>query len=236
MSSARSSAAGLDLESAAVSLDQIFATAEDPMFVRDGAARVLRANDCYTLAFLGAPASDVVGRTLYEFRPRESVDELNAMHGETLSNGASITTAMLHGRYVRVEAWAVRIEGTDGALLGRVRLPDPVAEARRRLMPAGNSASAVRLERKVADLGVLASLTMRELHLMRLLAAGSPPEDVCVHLGLTTSQLDRKMDRVGAKLGVHDPQTLRVHAYERGLHLFSDRYWNETVLPRTAGG
>jgi DNA-binding NarL/FixJ family response regulator len=82
----------------------------------------------------------------------------------------------------------------------------------------------------VADLGPLASLTRRELSLVRALARGLTVEDAAMSLHRPVREIIAVIEHAGYKLGWGDIRGVRTHAYASGLHLFTNEFFSRIVL------
>jgi PAS domain S-box-containing protein len=74
------------LEEAKDYLDSIINTIGDPVFVKDGQHRFILINDAFR-DLIGRPRQEIIGKTDYDFFPKEQVDIFLAKDEELLRNG-----------------------------------------------------------------------------------------------------------------------------------------------------
>ena len=176
----------------------------------DDAGRILFVNECAAREF-GKPTSEVLGRAYGDLLPKEFADERVAYFRRVAASGNPLV-----------------IDHTFGGCRRRTSLrpfPSDAAGNRRILMvcrPATEAdhqtpATCEVVRAKSNDLGVLSSLTPRELEILCLIGQGMATADIARHLHRSEKTVEWHRVSLGNKLGVSNRVELARIAIRSGL-------------------
>lgn len=211
-----------------LALSALLAAVTEPIVVFSAEGRVVECNES-AARLHGHLAEALRGRSLAEFMAPPMAEERSAIIQEVAQVGRPITLIERLGGYFGKTVFR-RVAGRDGwlvlatTLLGCAR---PMVEA-----ASVEPAEPARIAQH-DDPAELASLTPREMRVLRLLALGKTQEQIGKNLGRSTKTVEWHRSSIGRKLGRHTVVDLARFAVERGLLMVPEAAFSDKAALRT---
>lgn len=188
-------------------------------------------NERHARTLLGVPAEAARARTIRDFYTEAMcIEGVSRARRIVAERKPTREILMLRGMYMTNTMIPVHLTGIGPVLLTLTSTADPVRHSLMQLVDGLSPGEDATSYFPLADLGPMASLSQRQLMVLRALALGCSLAEIARGMRLGPSQLRDMLDAIDQRLGWGDERGLRTHAYAAGLHLFEDWYFQTVVL------
>lgn len=165
---------------------------------------IICTNDVAARGFKQSSADDLLGKTLYDFAPKNWVQERYGVAKLAIESGRQITFLEILGGYrlrTLIRPISIQSEGTqkDCVLVTVEKITASEFE-----YASSTKTDEMVIHANINDLGQLDALTSRELEVLALMGQGMRAKDIAKQLCRSVSTVDNHRDNIGDKLNIND--------------------------------